>query len=60
MDIVIPIPKEILDHCAKMGLSEEKTEDIILFFLNDTLDLYSNEKLLNKFKKWELQRYGIM
>lgn len=59
MDIVIRIPQKLIDHCAKIGIKEEKVEEVVVCFLDDILTLYSEEKLLDKFKKWEIERNGI-
>jgi hypothetical protein len=60
MDIVISVPQKIKEHCAKIGITEEKIEDVVVLFIDDILSLYSEEKLLDEFKKWEIERNGIL
>lgn len=59
MEIKIAIPQEIYDYCAENGITEEsKVEDAVINFINDALFLHSKTKLLEKFKKWNLERDG--
>jgi hypothetical protein len=60
MQIQIEIPQEVMEYLNQINVKESEEQDVLIHFINDTLNLHSGNKLLNMFKKWEIERGGTL
>ena len=60
MKITLNITDGVLDRLKELGITDETTqEEIVIDFINDTLDAHYFNGMSDKFKKWTLKNDNI-
>jgi uncharacterized protein (DUF2164 family) len=60
MKITLNIPDGVLDRLKELGITDETTqEEMVIDFINDTLDSHYFNGMSDKFKKWTLKNDNI-
>lgn len=60
MRITLNINNGVLDRLKELGITDETAqEEIVIDFINDTLDTHYFNGMSDKFKKWTLKKDNI-
>jgi hypothetical protein len=60
MKITLNIPDGVLDRLKELGITDENSqEEMVIDFINDTLDYHYFNGMSDKFKKWTLKKDNI-
>jgi len=60
MKITLNISDGVLDVIKSLGITDENAqEEMVIEFINDSLDLHYHTGMTNKFKKWTLKKDNI-
>ena len=60
MEITINIPDGVLNRMKELKITDENTQkEMVIDFINDSLDSHYTNGMYNKFRKWTLKNDNV-